>query len=350
MKKTLLSVLCLAAAGISMTSCQSDDEQLSNDQAQNNGLTLVAELPGVTNATRTELSFDENGMPVPLWGDCFDIENEDYCEDYLYASFPGNTMQIRFYRNTMEPAKTTSFTELKYNPDRGIKEVLEESNSNEVYFVKNAAAEYYNMLSFGFEDFDELNGALLGFTSKPNTFASFDDVLVSKPVAAQDIINNTDNKPLSLQFKRLTGIIRINLMPDEGIDLTNGGTDLIRTIQLSTNGENLEGENPDFGGPFRINLEKGELESLSEHQYSASVQVGDMNVPTLKTGEGGYPAYISVVPMSLKQGDKLTLVCFFDNRTMMIVREITVPAGGIDIKAGEITTFNIKISRENIIL
>ena len=348
MKKTLLSLLCLASVAGMTTSCQSDNEEFKENQKENTGLTLVAENPGVTNNTRSELSFDEKGMPQALWSDCYDIYSdaypEEYIPDFLYASFEGIKGEVRFKRNTVEPSEKAVFKEFKYNPDRGLKEMLAESGSKNVYFVKNAAAGFYEIVNY---EFDELNGILLGFSSKPNTFSSFDDVLVSKPIAAEEIINN-DGRPIQPSFKRLTGIIRINLIPDEGIDFTAGGTDKIRYVSLTTNNADGEGEKPDFGGPFRINIEKGALERIGDLQYASGIQVTDATIPTLVPGEGGYPAYMTAVPISLKQGDKINLHCRWDNYSMNIEKVITVPEGGIEIKAGEITTFNIRIKTEDI--
>lgn len=336
MKKIRL-ILFMALVAMTFASC-SDVEDFE-PQRTTSGLKLVAGMPGITDDTRTELGM-ENGKLVPMWSEYYNSLKNCYERDHVYAVFYG---QKRFYRFNITsslslPAIKATFEEVI--PD-GMQSIVEDlktvADTTQVYFIKSSIYE-----SWG--EFNTPNASFLnGFVQKQGNIPTDGDILTSKPISAGDIVNNGVGA-LNLSFKRINAIIRVNIIPEEGFDInTESPIQQILLDRFAFSG--LVDGLDNFGGTGVLDLKNGTFKTRGTGFISA---IPMYEGPIVKAGKDGYPAYMCCKPITLNGGEKIGLQLMSMSGVLYESIPLVIPEGGIELKAGTITTFNINLKRDDL--
>lgn len=179
------------------------------------------------------------------------------------------------------------------------------------------------------------DGAKVDIPSTQNpTVSSFDgsaDILVSKSFTISTTESTTVN---NLEFARLGAIVKVVLIDGSGTYDLSG--EHPASVAL-TAAENLVGR----VYVDMINQELGEL------YYNQSKTVtAEYSVSTKFAINGSNAAYFIVYPQTLAASSTLTLTAATENYA--ISKAITVPASGIELEAGKVTTLNITLTDSHI--
>ena len=313
MKKSVFSMLLLAAAAMTTISCSSDVEEFEAQQQNKGGITLVASNPEFEGDTRTLLGTD--GLST-LWkaGDMLHtVTNyETYEEGYVtrFDFFGTNTQSSAKAEFKINNAQASSFDDFK------------------------AAQNFYAIHGDGFlscdVDFSSFS-MNLGQKQTP-TKGQFDaskDILISKSVTIETNRDYEAN-PVMLQFKRLTGLLKINFKAADSKvqqDALNGLT--ITSFTMTTNDSS-----DDFAGTYSVNLADGEI-TKGEGKGIVGYQLKGF-----KIGDGN-SIYMSVLPTTIKAGQSMKIVLNTSDKTY--TKEIKLESDVV-IPARTVTTLNISIT------
>ena len=163
----------------------------------------------------------------------------------------------------------------------------------------------------------------------PTSFDGAADILVGKPVVMTPATTTVEG----LQFKRVGGFLKIVLNDTTAESLITGE----KVESLSVTAEN------NLAGSAYLDIVNGELGNIyangttkvtTEYNSYTEYCIGDETA-----------AYLGVYPQILAEGSTITISA--KTTSYNIEREIELPYD-IEIKEGQITTLNIKISAENI--
>ena len=164
----------------------------------------------------------------------------------------------------------------------------------------------------------------------PTSFDGAADILVGKPVVMTPATTTVEG----LQFKRVGGFLKIVLNDTTAENLITGE----KVESLSVTAEN------NLAGNAYLDIVNGELGNISANG-TAKITAKYNSDTEYKIGDENSAVYIGVYPQTLTEGSTITISA--KTTSYDIERTITLPVD-IDIKAGGITTLNIKISSENI--
>ena len=346
MKKILLSVLCLACAAMTFTACSEADELTeSTDINAARRLTIVADMPDVTDGTRTMVKEDGAGNYVPMWSNV-PYTGEDgtaimkQVPDFIYGYFEGQKRLYKFNAREEMPSLKASFEEELTGGSTFIED-FKASGAKVAYFAKNNA-----------QNTDKhLTEIKISQTENMPTQLSptmlNGDILISEAVKAEDLTSGT----LKLRFKRLSGVIRLNIIAGEGVDLSN---ELFMMIRLS-NPEHTDAYgniasmkytdsyvDPETGEIIPYNNTEDNLAPVMNCAFDENMYFF-FNI--VETNGNTFTNYIVSNPLELKEGQKLNLMIqTFDKQ---ITKELTVGAEGFKIEAGKVTTMNVTINKKD---
>lgn len=303
MKKSVFSMLLLAAAAMTTVSCSSDVDEFEAQKENKGGITLIASNPEIKSDTRTEFG---EGF-VPYWSK----------DDYLTGYGDQDVSTLVYFRRTdANPAKKAVFS-MEAN------EWFDPSGHNVFYLCKGSAnGDSEGNITFKMKEEQK--------PSKANQFDGGGDFLIAKPL----LLNWTGMpEPTEIFLKRVTGIIRLNLndVTTKKDHFLNKSVDFVTL----TTGD----KSNDFVGQITVNSASGE-QTAKGTAYSQKML--KIYPKTYSVGEKGSAnsIYMSVLPTTLVAGEKMNItVQFKDGDTFK--KELVAPAGGIDVKAGFITTFNV---------
>lgn len=299
MKKTIKAFLAIAVSIVALVSCAKDaSNQTDNERPIE--VTLIAGTPDVQPTSRTQMDGS-----TPKWcdGDAIGVSN-------------GTSTNSRFDENSIDDgvaATTASF-------------------SGSVASVGTYYA-YYPYTTNGVNTKNGTTGALVDLPSDQHpSSASFDgtaDILVSKSFAVSTTETTIDN----LEFARLGAIVKVVL-----IDETSVMTSTQHPSSVSmTAASNLVGrvvvdmENQEVAAPYYNQSRTVTASYTDETHYAIN-------------GING--TYFVVYPQLLAEGSTLAIEAATEDYT--IAKEITIPAGGIDLKPGKVTTLNISLTSSHI--
>ena len=164
----------------------------------------------------------------------------------------------------------------------------------------------------------------------PTSFDGAADILVGKPVVMTPATTTVEG----LQFKRVGGFLKIVLNDTTAESLITG--EKVESLSVTT-------EN-NLAGSAYLDIVNGELGNISANG-TAKITAKYNSDTEYKIGDENSAAYIGVYSQTLTEGSTITISA--KTTSYDIERTITLPVD-IDIKAGGITTLNIKISAENI--
>lgn len=285
MKKFFYSTLVLALSSMLFFSCSKSDDVVVNDEDVIVKATLIAGNPVVDPGTKTEV----HGT-TPYWsvGDAIGVTN-------------GTDSNEKFNSSITSASTTATFSG--------------ETVSGDLYA-------YYPYSTGGVST----SGASIALSAEQNPSAtSFDgsaDVLVSKMFTV-----TPENTTVSgLVFKRLTSVIKVVLKDTE--NQLNGEHPTFVSVEADNNliGNVLV----DFAG-----------QSLSLQSNPSKKVTANYTEATQFEIDGTNGAYLVVLPQTLAGGS--TLIVKANTENYYIEKTITIPASGIDIPEGKITTLNISL-------
>ena len=300
MKKTIKSFIAIAASIAALVSCAKEvsapvDE--SNEKLIE--LTLVASNPEAQPATRTEMVGTK-----PYWsvGDAIGVSD-------------GTNTNYSFTTGITTASTTASF-----------------SGSTSVSSTLYA---YYPYTSNGVGGFSENTyyGAKVDLPGNQNpTATSFDgkaDIMVAKQFTVDPENTTVEN----LEFARLGAIVKIVLI-DKDNKMT--GTQHPATVSM-TAGSPLTG---------RVVIDMQNQELHAPYYNASSTVTANYTADTKYAIDGTNATYLIVYPQTLVEGSTLSIAASTEDYALS--KDITVPAGGIELLPGKITTLKIKFDASNI--
>ncbi len=288
MKKLFNATIALALSSMLFLSCSKSDDVVVKNEDVLVKATLIAGNPQADPGTKTEIQ-----GTTPYWsvGDAVGVTN-------------GVSTNAQFTSSITSPSTTATFSG--------------ETVSGDLFA-------YYPYSTAGVGT----SGASIVLPAEQNpTATSFDgraDVLVSKMFTV-----DPENTTVSgLEFKRLSSVLKVVLKNNAGLPAGEHPT----FVSLEA-GSNLI-------GTALVNFAS---QSLSLESGSNKV-TANYATPTIEVN-GTDAAYLVVVPQTIAAGTTMTLKANTEN--YYIEKNITVPAGGIEILEGKITTLNIGLGSTNV--
>lgn len=330
MKKTLLSMLLLAVAAMTTVSCSNDDEQ--NESVSNKGtITFIAGNPDIEGETRTE--FGPEFTPYWSVGDKIIVETDAFAWD------------------EWEPDPITRF-------DFDIKDInggyLKEATKTAKFIYSNASSINYNdflsasnFIAYHGEGFYMFNSsypvenstisANLNEIQRPeyNKFDSQADLLLTRPIKVDGNIDY-QNTPVYLKFKRIVGIIRLNLNAAKGHETLNEAPVKMVTLSTKKTGDNFSGK-----FTYKYNGELLEKDASGAKGIKAEIK-------GYKIGDSNGSIYLTSLPTTIAVGESFDIIVeLLDGRTIKRTIAASEKTGDVVIPDGKITTFNISLEDPN---
>lgn len=300
MKSTFKSILFAAAVSVLAASCTKEvvtPVEPTDDQLVQ--VTIIAGNPEVASETKTEMVGSQ-----PYWsvGDAIGVSD-------------GTSSNYQFSTNISARATSASFT--------GSTKV---SSTLYAYYP-------YTTNGVGLIQDTSHNGAKVDLPNNQNPTATSFDGKADIMVAKQFIVDPENTTVQDLQFTRLGAIVKIVLIDNDG---TMIGTQHPTTVSMTAAST--------LAGRVLIDMQN---QSLDAPYYNATSSVTANYTSATKYEINGTNAtYLIVYPQTLAEGSTLTIAASTEDYTLL--KEITVPAGGIELLPGKVTTLKIKFAAANI--
>lgn len=298
MKKIFYSSIAVLFAAAVATSCAKEANVPQTQDENLVAVTLIAGNPEAEPATKTEMV-----GATPKWsvGDKIGVSD-------------GLSSNASFSTAITEPSASASF-----------------SGNVEVgsYYA------YYPYSSSGVGEVPANSGnfgAKVDLPANQNpTATSFDgkaDLMLSKPF---DV--TVENPTIDdLQFARLGAVVKVVLVDSESIMSDQHPSTVSMTAST------------DLAGRVLVNMKD---QCLGAIYYNASKKVtANYTSVTKYEIDGTNATYFIVVPQTLEAGSTLTIEASTENYS--IEKEITIPAGGIKLPAGKVTTLQVNLTGSHI--
>lgn len=277
-------------------SCSKAEKTIIPDEDNLLKVTIIAGNPQVDPGTKTEIQ-----GTTPYWsvGDAIGVSD-------------GTTSNNQFTTSIESASSTATFTG---------------------HTVSGTLYAYYPYTSNGVGTAGENTGAKVDIPANQNpTATSFDgsaDVMVAKAFTV-----DPENTTVSgLQFKRLGAVVKIVLKDNTTGHVLADQHPSVISIETSEESDVLAGRQ----------IVDMVNQNLGEIYYNGSNKVtANYTSSTHFLINSTNAAYIVVHPRNLTAGTTLTVYASTEGYT--IEKVITVPAGGINLEAGKITTLNIGLS------
>lgn len=356
--KNLLSVMLLVTCALTLTSCSNDDGQETDSLARPGTLTLTAEAPQY--GTRTELSV-ENGVLTPMWsaGDTLYLMsnrvNPDSPDHHLLGGKQQNIYMFKF--NSPRPAAKASF---EFIGDEAMRQRMINDINLNIKDGNKMVAAYMHPVSYYYSQelkdiFGEsplvlydaehgyacyspdglmvMSGVEQNLVLNDQKTSMRNDFLISQYIEPAEIKKAMDNgTPLLLQFKRLTSVVRLNIINKTDNDLLE--KENITSVRLS----NCYG--PYFA--YIENLDKNQ----SPTGYDICLKADKGNLLTFNTDreKDDNTLYFCCSPFVTSSSAAYLHLTLINDKGKFFILELEIPDGGIRFEAGKITTLNITLT------
>lgn len=305
MKKTFNLLMTLAAAAFVFIACSKETnssvaENYDNQLVQ---VTITAGNPVVSQTSKTEMVGSQ-----PYWsvGDAIGVSN---CTNDTKAN-------VKFTTDIAAASTTASFSAT----------IADSLLSTTLYA-------YYPWTNNGMGV--KANTGCVKVDLPPiqsPTATSFDgnaDIMVSKSFTVDANSATVSN----LQFARLCAIVKIVIIDQES---TMSSTQHPTSVSMTAAS--------DLAGRLYLDIANQELKDI---YYNNSVTVtANYTNETKYAIDGTNATYLIVYPQTLAEGSTLTIAASTEDYTLS--KDISVPAGGIELQAGKVTTLNVKFAAANI--
>lgn len=159
------------------------------------------------------------------------------------------------------------------------------------------------------------------------TLTSFDsscDIMVARPFTL-----DAESKTASLAFARLGAVVKV-VLSDLSSELS---TDLVQSVSLTAG-------NP-LAGSIPVNLAAQTVDEVVNGENTVTA-----NFETGYAVNGTNAAWFILCPQVLAEGETVVLNVVTDKHN--IKKTLTMPAGGMELPQGAVTTLNVKITAEDI--
>lgn len=296
MKKIVFSTLAVLSAAMLVLSCAKEN---SVNEPQNDGeihVTINAGKAVLESSTKTEIY---NNAPYWSVGDAIGVSDGE--------------------------SKNKEFTTA----------IVNRSSAADFSGTVDAAGDYYAYYPYtstGVGTVSEKQGAKVDLPANQYpTATSFDgsaDIMVSKKFT----VTETNPTISDLQFARLGAIVKIVLKDTES--LLGGQHPTTVSMTAASN----------LAGRVVVNMKD---QCVEQPYYNQSTTV-TANYTSLTKYEinGTNATYLIVYPQTLAAGSTLTIAASTEGYS--IEKDITIPAGGITLEPGKITTLNISLTSSHI--
>lgn len=296
MKRVFKATFAIALSSVLLFSCSKADKVTNPDEENLVKVTLIAGNPQVDPGTKTEIQ-----GTTPYWsvGDAIGVSN-------------GTSSNYEFTTSIASASKTATFTGTTA--------------------VSETLYAYYPFTTNGVGE----NGAKVDIPSTQTpTVTSFDgkaDVMVAEQFSVDEETTTVEG----LKFKRLGAVIKLVLK--------DNSTGHVLSAEHPTS-VSFETSEYDIVGRVYVDMVNQQLGSI---YYNASKKVcAEYTSDTKYAINSSNPTYLVVYPQELTSG---TLTIKASTENYNIEKVITIPSGGINLKAGKITTLNIGISDSHVTL
>ncbi|MBQ9888029.1 MAG: hypothetical protein IJM41_02140 [Bacteroidales bacterium] len=302
MKSTLKSILFAAVVSLFAASCAKEAvTPVSNVDEQLVKVTLIAGNPEVAPATPSVRTEMEGSQPYWSVGDAIGVSN-------------GTSTNNKFTTDITERSTSASFTGSTA--------------------VSSTLYAYYPYTSNGVGLIqDTYYGAKVDLPNNQNpTSTSFDgkaDIMVAK----QFTVDPENTTVEDLEFARLGAVVKIVLIDKDG---TMTGTQHPTTVSMTAEST--------LAGRVLIDMQNQQL--VAPYYNPSSIVTANYSSDTKYAIDGTNATYLVVYPQTLAEGSTLTIAASTEDYTLS--KDITVPAGGIDLQAGKVTTLKVKFAAANI--
>lgn len=302
MKKTIKTFVAIAAAIATLVSCAKETPASSIDDEQLIEVTLIAGNPEMQPSSPTSKTIMVGSSPKWCDGDKIGVSN-------------GTSTNYIFSENSISDGKPADIAEF--------------TGSTTVSGTLYAYSPYSGIGV-------SANGAKVDIPANQNpTATSFDgaaDIMVAKSFTVDPASTTVED----LQFARLGAIVKLVLTDSKStmvgtqhpttVSMT-AASDLVGRVYIDMVNQCInETEGVYFGGSHTVTAHY-----TSETKYAIN---------------GSNATYLIVYPQTLAAGSTLTITASTEDYA--IEKEITVPAGGIELLPGKITTLNISLLASHI--
>ena len=307
MKKSVFSLLLLAAAAMTTVSCSNDNEQVK-ETSNKVKLSFSAGMPQVLPSSRTEFGNATSNGFKSLWS-AYDVINVLDANDQIVGEFASTS--------NMASEKATFETPMMVN------------------YIEAGIVAYHGSIGTATYNGTTLSGNLVSPQElKKGKFDSKFDVLVSKPVDIDYIFNN-NCAIIPLEFARHTGVIDLKVKALAGHEGINGAK--INKIEITTGDDRY-----DFGGKFEITVADGTFgRSTSTWDKSPAEPIkADLTRFATKVGDGN-SMFICSLPTEITADKSFTITVNANKDGQDIVLSKTITGRNISVPAGVITGMTV---------
>lgn len=203
------------------------------------------------------------------------------------------------------------------------------AGSHTIYGYASSADKYVNRYYAGGVGFDIPQIQYPTLTS----FDSDADLLISKPQVVEITEGQTDLSVDNMQFSRALGVLKV-VLKDNSEKL--GEDAVVKTITLTPS----DVENEPLTGRANIDVANGGIISRFNTQNNVRAEYTDDSF--VINGENA--AWFVVNPLTFSENSTLTLEVEAGKYTISKTLEV----GGIELKRGDVTVFNVSLSDENV--
>lgn len=314
MKHLKSSIMFMAAAAMTFTSC-SDSEEFNVDAGNGRVLTVTAQNPVVQEDTRTGISVDAGSVVKPIWtaGDRLVMYGDDNLTTAISPKLTESAEKASFIFD--DPYIYPSTKELLFS---NISTVMQKDEEGRFYFE-------FSPLSR--EDSNKPNKL------KPNFMHPINDILVSDRI---DLGMINFNQPLEIKLKRISSVLRINLL--NGTGMSDADEYLINSVEIGpTDDENLS-----LLRVIRYYPDTDEIIPC-EGKYSIKFERrrGD-GCKDYYLGSKDGALYAACSPGTIKKGTKIKVWIGFSYQEVKMRLDMTLTMKeDVKFEPGKITTFNI---------
>ncbi len=321
MKKTIFSMLTLALTAMTMVSCSSDIDDFEAKKENKGGIVLIASNPEIEADTRTLLGSDGLNTMWKPYDEILAVTDQDYYYDPDPANGSSTVSRFKFYGTNTVPSSTANFT-------------INNAQTNDIKDFTSASS-FCAVHGDGFLGTDDIFTTFnMNLNSKQTPtrgqFDSSKDILISKVVKIENSIDYYQKNPITMQFKRLTGLLKINIKAAASPEQ-----------QKALNGLNISGftmttndSNDDFAGEYTVSLENGDITK------GKGKGIEGFQLRGFEIGDGN-SIYMSVLPTTIKAGKTMDIVLKAGTKTIKKKVKLT---SDVVIPARTVTTLNLTFS------
>lgn len=280
MKTVLKSIIAIALAAYSFSSCQVEISPIIKNDVQ---FTLIGRMP----ETKTGIYYDE-GSYIPYWnqgdelGVLFNLPTSagDLHNDAVFSNTSEDGNQAAF-SGTVSIPEGSGITFYSYYPASAGQKIYKDNDTEAITFGLDVPSTQHPALD-----------ATFGYSFDPDA-----DILVARP-ATCNVVSTTGSNNVEMYFTRITSVLRLALnMENSGV--TGYGEKVSKvTIQTSSG---------DIAGRVVVDLATGRYSKTNNKTNSKELTaIIDPTTVPITVGSGNKNVFFSVAPVTIPKGSSIT--------------------------------------------